>query len=177
MEKIDSKYSYDCNNCQSLCCVAPAFEKSEDFSISKEAEIPCKNISICEWYSCKIHDILDITWFNWCKKYSCFWAWEIVSQVFERENISWDKNPEHKDFIFETFNILKLTQELLKKIDENFELIKNLSQEVRWELAKIKYKLERAVFFYKSDWILKISKEEIFDDFFYFLIVLDRNKT
>jgi len=65
--------------------------------------------------------------------------------------LSWDKNPGSKEAIFEEFITNKLILEILHKIDSNFSSFQNLDESERSVLARMKHKLERAIFFYKDD--------------------------
>jgi len=46
----------DCAECVGLCCVAPAFSKSSDFAIDKEAGKACPNLG--SDFGCTIHERL-----------------------------------------------------------------------------------------------------------------------
>lgn len=80
-------YASDCAACSGLCCVAPAFEVSEDFGLDKAAETPCPHLSADD--SCRIHAELPERGFRGCVAYECWGAGPWVT----RELGSWRSDP------------------------------------------------------------------------------------
>jgi len=173
MEK--TRYEHDCEKCQWLCCVVPEINWKE-FSFEKEIEVPCRHLEIKDCYKCKIHDVLEDKWLTGCLKFTCNWAWQIVSESYSKSWIYWDKNPESKDEIFNNYSSLKLAHELIKLINENFEKIKTLSQEDRWKLAKMKYKYEKLSFYFENRKVLNLNQWEILADLFEYTLLIWKYK-
>ncbi|MDO8107347.1 pentapeptide repeat-containing protein [Isoptericola sp. b441] len=61
----------DCSRCVALCCVAPAFERSAQFAITKAAGVPCPHLT---GRLCSIHGELRARGFSGCAVYDCFGA-------------------------------------------------------------------------------------------------------
>jgi len=68
----------DCTQCAALCCVAFAFDKSNDFAFDKAAETPCSNLDTCG--RCTIHTDLAAQGFLGCAVYECDGAGQRVTQ-------------------------------------------------------------------------------------------------
>ncbi|GIM92589.1 pentapeptide repeat-containing protein [Paractinoplanes toevensis] len=68
----------DCANCAGLCCIVPAFVKSSDFAITKEAGKPCPNLG--SDFLCGIHERLDQKGFHGCVVFDCFGAGQRITQ-------------------------------------------------------------------------------------------------
>lgn len=68
----------DCTRCAALCCMAFAFEISDDFAFDKAAETPCSNLDARG--QCRIHEDLDGKGFRGCMVYECHGAGQRVTQ-------------------------------------------------------------------------------------------------
>ena len=68
----------DCAECVGLCCVAPAFSKSSDFAIDKEAGKACPNLG--SDFGCTIHERLEGAGFRGCVVFDCFGAGQRITQ-------------------------------------------------------------------------------------------------
>jgi uncharacterized protein YjbI with pentapeptide repeats len=69
----------DCTRCAGLCCVGPAFAKSDDFAIDKPAGRPCPNLQ--QDFRCGIHQHLRQRGFPGCTVYDCFGAGQKITQL------------------------------------------------------------------------------------------------
>jgi hypothetical protein len=70
----------DCGRCAAVCCVATAFDASEDFAFAKPANAPCKNLTRdCR---CAIHDELVPRGMSGCAVYDCYGAGQRVTRAF-----------------------------------------------------------------------------------------------
>lgn len=67
----------DCGNCAALCCVATAFDASEDFAIDKPAGEACPHLG--DDCRCTIHDELVARGFAGCAIYDCYGAGQRAS--------------------------------------------------------------------------------------------------
>jgi hypothetical protein len=71
----------DCARCAALCCVAPSFERSEDFSFTKPAGEPCRYLAPdCR---CSIHHERLVRGLPGCTVYECHGAGPYVTRAFE----------------------------------------------------------------------------------------------
>lgn len=113
-----------------MCCVAPAFEVSEDFAVDKEAGVPCRHLGRdCR---CAIHDELVVRGFLGCSVYDCYGAGPRVTRLFEGAAGS----EEQRD---EAFLILRVVHEMLWLLTEAAKLCSavndELGAEIRAEVA------------------------------------------
>lgn len=100
----------DCQNCFGLCCVIPAFTKSSDFAITKNAKTPCPNLTT--EFGCSIHQQLRSNGFRGCTVYDCFGAGQKLSQqTFHSQ--SWRSDPERAQQMFDAFPVMRDLHELL----------------------------------------------------------------
>ncbi|MBV1867112.1 MAG: hypothetical protein KUG69_04285 [Marinosulfonomonas sp.] len=101
----------DCSQCQALCCVALAFDRSDMFAIDKPAGVACPNLT--PDYGCKIHAKLGELGFSGCQRYDCLGAGQrIVNEVFP--DIDWMKATLHLPVIMESFAAMRKVHELLE---------------------------------------------------------------
>ncbi len=68
----------DCASCAALCCMAFAFDQSDDFAFDKAAETACSHLDSCG--QCRIHGDLDDQGFRGCRVYECDGAGQRVTQ-------------------------------------------------------------------------------------------------
>lgn len=70
----------DCGRCAALCCIATAFDASDDFAFDKPAGLPCSYITRdCQ---CAIHDEREVRGFRGCTVYDCHGAGPSVTRAF-----------------------------------------------------------------------------------------------
>lgn len=68
----------DCSKCAALCCVAPAFDESDDFAEDKPANTPCRHLAPDNL--CTIHASLVEDGFPGCAMFDCHGAGQRVTQ-------------------------------------------------------------------------------------------------
>ena len=110
----------DCQRCQGLCCVAPAFAKSVDFAITKPAGRACPNLN--PGFSCRIHDGLRDHGFRGCTVFDCFGAGQHVVQVTFAGS-DWRRTPETATSMFTVFGVMRQLKELLWYLAEAAALL------------------------------------------------------
>jgi uncharacterized protein YjbI with pentapeptide repeats len=109
----------DCARCAGLCCVAPAFARSADFAIEKDAGRPCPNLGTDS--RCDIHDRLRPSGFAGCAVYDCFGAGQQVVQVaFGGQH--WRDSPDVAARMFAAFPVVRALHELLWYLNEALAL-------------------------------------------------------
>ncbi len=99
----------DCSRCVALCCVAPAFQKSAEFAITKPAGVACPHLA--DGDRCQIHADLRGRGFAGCAAYDCFGAGQRVSAGVQR-------SPQ----LFAVFGIVRQLHELLWYLEEARDL-------------------------------------------------------
>lgn len=100
----------DCERCAALCCVGPAFDKSEDFAIDKPAAAPCPKLADTD--RCTIHESLAEHGFSGCIRYNCYGAGQrIVQELFAGK--SWREDPAVALQMFAALPILREIHELI----------------------------------------------------------------
>lgn len=105
----------DCANCFALCCVAPAFERSSDFAITKPAGTPCRNLLAD--FRCGVHDSLRDRGFPGCAVFDCFGAGQRVAQeTFGGRD--WRTHPGIAEDMFAVFPAMRVLHELLWYLTE-----------------------------------------------------------
>jgi Pentapeptide repeats (8 copies) len=129
----------DCVNCVGLCCVALAFERSDDFAFSKSAGTECRNLDTD--YRCRIHPLLRAEGMKGCTVFDCHGAGQKVSQTIFG-GASWRDSPGTADAMFAVFRIVRQLHEMLwylraaaraasntrAAIDSMYETVDSLSQ-------------------------------------------------
>lgn len=101
----------DCSACMGICCVAPAFDKSDGFALSKPALTPCPNLN--DKNRCKIHKNLEWSGFSACEKFDCKGAGQYLSQVLYPGK-SWRDAPDLKAEMAESYRRLRRVHDLLE---------------------------------------------------------------
>lgn len=99
-----------CDRCFGLCCVAPAFEASADFAITKPAGKACPNLQ--PDFRCGIHQHLRTKGFPGCVVYDCFGAGQKVAQV-SFGGRDWRNHPDLTERMFSTFAVMRQLHEML----------------------------------------------------------------
>ncbi|MDQ2588458.1 pentapeptide repeat-containing protein [Saccharothrix yanglingensis] len=100
----------DCSRCTGLCCVVPAFGKSDDFAIDKPARTPCPNLGGDS--RCGIHAELRPRGFPGCTVYDCFGAGQRVTQA-TFGGTTWRDDPSSARRVFDVFPVVRQLHELL----------------------------------------------------------------
>jgi hypothetical protein len=117
----------DCAQCDALCCVALAFDRSHLFAFDKPAGEPCRNLTACG--SCSIHSQLSARGFAGCERYDCLGAGQRVREVFPGR--SWREGEATARAIFEAFSILRCVHELILLLREAEKLTLPSQQRAR----------------------------------------------
>jgi len=121
----------DCSRCAGLCCVAPAFAASADFSIDKKAGEPCPHLG--REFRCDIHEQLRPSGFPGCAVFDCFGAGQQVTQVTFGGR-SWRDHPELAASMFAAFSSMRTIHELRWHVDQALALAGD-AQPLRLELT------------------------------------------
>ncbi|MDA5093944.1 hypothetical protein O2N63_07570 [Aliiroseovarius sp. KMU-50] len=138
----------DCNACMGICCVAPSFEKSAEFALTKPALTPCPHLNDKD--RCKIYRNLDWHGFSACAKFDCKGAGQYLTQVVYPGK-SWRDNPELKAAMAESYRRLRRVHDMLEiftlaealPLDEDQETarqaaLSSLTPEDGWSEATLK---------------------------------------
>jgi len=106
----DIELRADCTKCVALCCVAPAFDRSDMFAFDKPAATPCQHLD--EDYRCAIHQRLAAEGFPGCAQFDCLGAGQRVTQeVFAGR--SWRDEPDIANAMFDAFVAMREVHELI----------------------------------------------------------------
>jgi hypothetical protein len=73
----------ECGSCAALCCVAPSFERSNDFACDKPAGERCQHLTHGD--GCSIHALRADRGFRGCIVYDCYGAGQRVTRAFGSE--------------------------------------------------------------------------------------------
>lgn len=125
----------DCQNCAGLCCVAFAFDRSEDFGHNKPADSACKHLDGA--YRCTIHDHLESRGYRGCVRFNCHGAGQRVTrEVFGGGD--WQKNPQLTARMSAAFRAMRRVHELVLLLDAATLLSHKLGREPeRQRLASV----------------------------------------
>ena len=113
----------DCARCVALCCVAPAFQRSAEFAITKPAGVACPHLAGDD--RCRIHTELRGRGFAGCAAYDCFGAGQRVSAGAQR-------SPQ----LFAVFGVVRQLHELLWYLEEARELAAGTPLRAQLEAAR-----------------------------------------
>lgn len=113
-ETRDPQFQADCTRCAALCCMALAFDKSDEFAIDKPALQPCPNLAETG-HACAIHPQLKEAGFGGCIAYDCHGAGQYVTQTLFGGR-SWRDDPALKAPMTEAFMAMTEVQELRSMI-------------------------------------------------------------
>ena len=105
----------DCSRCAALCCVAPAFDKSDEFAIDKPAGVACSKLDAAN--RCWIHDRLDKAGFHGCVIYDCLGAGQRVVQELYAGR-SWREDPDLLPEMWQALGALRGVHELILILTE-----------------------------------------------------------
>jgi hypothetical protein len=109
----------DCANCDALCCMALAFDRSDMFAIDKPAGIACPNLQSDN--KCKIHARLESEGFKGCINYDCAGAGQRVSQGLFAGR-SWRDNAQTLSEMLEAFRGMRQVHERLVLLEAALRL-------------------------------------------------------
>jgi len=116
-----------------LCCVAPAFDRSDDFAIDKPADTPCPNLG--GDFSCTIHSQLAGRGFRGCVVFDCLGAGQrVVQEVFG--GVTWRERPDLARQMFACFSVMRDIQRLLQLLDSAAKLDLSADQYVQLDGLK-----------------------------------------
>ena len=82
MPKSRTELTADCTRCAALCCVATAFDASEDFAFSKPAGARCPHLAGTR---CAIHAERPARGFSGCVAFDCHGAGQRATRAFAAE--------------------------------------------------------------------------------------------
>ena len=95
----DAEFRADCDKCAALCCVAFAFDRSDDFGLDKKAGEVCPNL---DGMACMMHGERAAQGFAGCIAFDCHGAGEVVVQeMFGGRN--WRDDPAVFEPMMEAF--------------------------------------------------------------------------
>jgi hypothetical protein len=117
----------DCAQCDALCCVALAFERSEMFAFDKPAGEPCPNLTGSG--SCAIHRDLAVRGFPGCAHYDCLGAGQRITQMFAGK--SWREGEAIAQDVFDAFHAMRRVHEMILLLREALRLPMSATQRAR----------------------------------------------
>ncbi|MDR3493885.1 MAG: hypothetical protein P4L82_04725 [Ancalomicrobiaceae bacterium] len=101
----ETPYPTDCSRCQALCCVYPAFDKSDMFDLDKAGGEPCPNLRAD--HRCAIHDGLATRGFAGCELYDCLGAGPRVVAMSDFAGRFWRDDEATATAMFTAFRRLR----------------------------------------------------------------------
>lgn len=104
----------DCAQCDALCCVALAFDRSALFAFDKRAGEVCPNLSACG--RCRIHAQRTARGFAGCEAFDCLGAGPAATRMFAGQ--SWRDGEATAEAIFDAFSALRRLHELVLLLRE-----------------------------------------------------------
>jgi hypothetical protein len=104
----------DCARCAALCCVALAFDRSDDFGADKPADAPCPHLD--DGCRCAIHATRAQQGFGGCVVYDCLGAGQRVTQELFAGR-SWRDDAGLLAPMAEAFRAMRRVHELLVLLD------------------------------------------------------------
>lgn len=100
----------DCSACCGLCCVGPAFDRSQGFAYDKPPYRACRHLGRDD--RCCIHDRRSALGFVACGDFDCYGAGQWVTQrIFGGR--SWRDSPALAQAMFETYRRFRAIHVLL----------------------------------------------------------------
>ncbi len=108
------RFVADCSRCAALCCVAFAFDRSEEFGHDKPADTAC--IHLERDHRCRIHADLAARGYGGCVRFDCLGAGQRVTQdVFGGGD--WQARPELLAPMSAAFRAMRRIHQLLQLLD------------------------------------------------------------
>jgi hypothetical protein len=117
----------DCGSCAAVCCIATAFDASDDFAFDKAASARCRHLQ--HDFRCRIHDDLLARGCPGCAAYDCYGAGQRVTRAFKDAEDDLERN--------RAFLILREAHELLWLLTEAAKLCPPSDGELGAELARM----------------------------------------
>jgi hypothetical protein len=105
----DAMLRADCSRCAGLCCVAHAFDRSDEFAFDKPCDEACHHLTAA--FQCGIHAERSLRGFSGCARYECFGAGQKITEIYEGR--TWRDSPAEAPEMFETFRTLRKVHEQL----------------------------------------------------------------
>ena len=99
----------DCRNCDALCCVLLAFDRSQAFAFDKPAFAPCRYLALNR---CTIHADLAARGFPGCIAFNCHGAGQRITQTVFKGR-SWRDDPSLMPALDAAFRIQRRLHEAL----------------------------------------------------------------
>ena len=103
----------DCAACAALCCVAPAFDKGEEFAIAKLPLTPCVHLQDDDL--CKLHADLEDHGFPGCARFDCLGAGQHVVQGLY-DGADWRGDPALLADMAESYRRMQRVHEALQML-------------------------------------------------------------
>ena len=108
-----SELTADCAACNGLCCVAPAFDRGDDFAIAKLPLTPCMHLQ--DNNLCKLHADLEDHGFPGCARFDCLGAGQHVVQGLY-DGADWRGDPERLVEMAESYRRMQRVHEALQML-------------------------------------------------------------
>ena len=115
----------DCRNCDALCCVLLAFDRSRAFAFDKPAFEPCRNLA---QNRCTIHADLAAKGFPGCTAFNCHGAGQRITQTVFKGR-SWRDDPGLMPALDQAFRIQRRLHEALVMLQHAATLTLSADQE------------------------------------------------
>lgn len=103
----------DCARCVGLCCVATAFERSDDFAFTKPMDEPCRHLGAD--HACGVHGARSALGLGGCAAYDCWGAGQRATRAWLGGG-DWRGRPDAVT-VFAAFRVLRELHELLAILD------------------------------------------------------------
>ena len=129
----------DCGRCFALCCVAPAFARSQDFGLDKPAGRRCPHLT--PGSRCGIHSRLRERGFAGCDAFDCLGAGQKLSQLTLDGTDPW-ADPHRARLAVELFPVMRQLHELLRYLAEAVAL--DAAAPLRVELEQARDRVDAA---------------------------------
>jgi hypothetical protein len=114
----------DCSACDGLCCVATAFDASDDFAFDKAAGVRCRHLTL--EHRCSIHAELAERGCSGCVLYDCYGAGQRATRAFAHLPV----RERHEAFL-----VLKDVHELIWMVSEAMQLCPRSDEALCADLA------------------------------------------
>ena len=88
-----SRFTADCSQCGGLCCIVPAYLKTQGFPTNKPAEHPCRHLT--SQGRCEVHDQRLELGFAACTGFDCYGAGQWITAHYARGQWGSDAQDDH----------------------------------------------------------------------------------
>lgn len=170
---IDTPLRADCTRCAALCCIGPAFDRSDMFAIDKPASVACPNLDA--EHLCTIHENLEQRGFAGCVRFDCLGAGQRVTQELFAGR-SWRDDPALVQPMTESLRIMHQVHELLQLLQtaarlplnnrqnlQRVDLLEKLQPKAGWSLDAL-LEFERGDLTAQIEAFLGLLREYVSDD-------------